>query len=113
MIPLNAALPIPSVKLHTITKSPPDGKEYLCFQINSKSSQAAKCVKFRIMTKVINYILFIDKSEQQCVVIKGMLQSMRLKYHTKTIGIDQSVRNRTSFEHECLNNINIYISTRW
>ena len=34
-----------------------------------------------------------------------MLQSPRLKYYTKTIGIDQSLRNRTSFEHKYLNNI--------
>ena len=34
-----------------------------------------------------------------------MLQLPRLKYHMKTIGIDQSVYNRASFEHKCLNNI--------
>ena len=38
-------------------------------------------------------------------MIKGVLQSPRLKYHTKTIGIDQSLSNRASFEHNCLNNI--------
>ena len=38
-----------------------------------------------------------------------MLQSPRLEYHMKTIGIDQSIRNKSSFEHKCLNNIkNIY-----
>ena len=60
----------------------------MCFQIKGKSSQAAKCVKSRIMTKVINYTLSIDTFGQQCVVIKGMLQSPSLKYHMETIGVD-------------------------
>ena len=34
-----------------------------------------------------------------------MLQSSRIEYHMKTIGIDQSLYNRSSFEHKCLNNI--------
>ena len=34
-----------------------------------------------------------------------MLQLTRLEDHTKTIGIDQSLCNRSSFEHKCLNNI--------
>ena len=59
------------------------------FQINGKSSQAAMCVKSRIMTNVVDCVLLIDTFEQQCVVIKGILQSPRLKYHMKTIGIDQ------------------------
>ena len=42
LTPLNPTLPIASIKLLTTSKLPPDGKEYLCFQINSKSSQAAK-----------------------------------------------------------------------
>ena len=38
-----------------------------------------------------------------------MLQSSRLEDHMKTIGIDQSLCNRSSFEHKCINNIkNIY-----
>ena len=38
-----------------------------------------------------------------------MLQLPRLEYHMKTIGIDQSLCNRYSFEHKCLNSIkNIY-----
>ena len=97
LTPLNAKQTILSVKLHKKTKLPPAGKEYLCFQINGKSSQAAKCVESRIMTKVINHILSIDTSEQKCDLLKGMLQFPRLKYHTKTIGIDQSVRNGACF----------------
>ena len=34
-----------------------------------------------------------------------MLESPRLEDHMKTIGIDQSLCNRYSFEHKCLNNI--------
>ena len=54
-----------------------------------KSDQAARCIKARIMTKVIDSVLSIDTSEQQCVVLKGMLQSQRLKYLAQTIRIDQ------------------------
>ena len=43
------------------------------------------------MTKFIDYVLYIDTFEQHCVVIKGMLQSPRLKDHMKTIGNDQSL----------------------
>ena len=41
------------------------------------------------MTKVIHCVISIDTFEQQCVVIKGMLQSTRIEYHVKTIDIDQ------------------------
>ena len=34
-----------------------------------------------------------------------MLQSSRLEDNMKTIGIDQWLCNRSSFEHKCLNNI--------
>ena len=113
LTPLNAALTIASVKLHKTTKLPPDGKEYLCFHIDGKYSQAAKCVKYRIMTKVIDYIFYIDTFEQQFVVLKGMLPSPRLKDHMKNIGIGQSLSNRAYFEHKCLNTIKKDISTRW
>ena len=52
------------------------------------------------MTKVIDYIGSIDTCEQQYVVMKGMLESTRLKDHMKTVGIDQSVSNGASFEHK-------------
>ena len=61
----------------------------MCFLKEGKSDQAARCIKSRIMTKVIDYVLSIDTFEQQCVVLKGMLQSPRLKDHVQTIGIDQ------------------------
>ena len=57
------------------------------------------------MNNYIDYIRSIDTFEQQCVVIKGMLQSLRLEDHMITIGIDQSLCNRSYFEHKCLNNI--------
>ena len=88
-MPLNATLPISSVELHTTSKLPPVGKEYLCSQINGKSSQANNCVKSRIITKAIDYLFSIDIFEQQCVVLKGMLQSPRLKDPMKAIGINQ------------------------
>ena len=53
----------------------------------------------------VDYILSIDTFEQQCAVIKGMLQSPRLEEYMKTIGIDQSLCNISSFEHKCLNKI--------
>ena len=77
----------------------------MCFQINCKSAQKAKCVKSRIMTEVIDYVLSIDKFEQQCVVLKVMLQSPHLKDHMKTIGIYQSLSNIGIFEHRCHKNI--------
>ena len=43
------------------------------------------------MNKAIEYILSIATFEQQCFVIKGMLQSPRFEDHMKTIGIDQSL----------------------
>ena len=46
----------------------------MCFQIDGKYSQTAKCIKSRIMTKVIDFFLLVDTFEQKCVVLKGMLQ---------------------------------------
>ena len=57
------------------------------------------------MTKVIDYVLSFDTFEQQCVVIKGMLQSPRLKYHVQKIGIYKSLSNNDIYEHKCLENI--------
>ena len=39
------------LNLNTPTNLPPMGKEYICFKIDAKSAQAAKCVKYIIMTK--------------------------------------------------------------
>ena len=89
MTPLSTTLTITDVELHKTKQLPPAGKEYLCFQINSKSPHASQCVKSRILNKYIDFILSIDKFEQQCVLIKCMLQSSRLEEHMKTIGIYQ------------------------
>ena len=74
-------------------------------QKDGKNSQAARCIKSRIITKVIDYIILIDTFEQQCVIFKVMLQSLRLKYHLQTIGIGKSLRNNAIYEHKCLENI--------
>ena len=78
----------------------------MCFQIGGISAQAAKCVKSRIVTKLIYSVLSIDKFEQRCVMFKGKLQSLRLKDHMKIICIHQSLSNSDIFEHRCLQNIN-------
>ena len=70
-----------------------------------KTDQAARCIKPRIMTKVIDYVLSVDTFEQQCFVLKGMLQSPQLKDHVQTIGIDQYLSNNAVYEHKCLENI--------
>ena len=75
-----------------------------------KSDQAAWCIKSRIMTKVIDSFLSIDTLEQQCVVLKGMLKSSRLKDHVQTIGIDQSLSNNAIYEHKFLEK---KIQTSW
>ena len=38
-------------------------------------------------------------------LLKGMLQSPRLKDHVQTIGIDQSLSNNALYKHKCLENI--------
>ena len=93
------------LNLHKPTILPPVGKYYMCFQKDGKTAQAARCIKPRIMTKVIDYFLSIDTFEQQCVVLKGMLQSLQLKDHAETIIIDQYLRNNALYEHKCLENI--------
>ena len=71
-----------------------------------KTDQAARCIKSRIITKVIDYVLSNDTFEQQCVMLKGMLQSLWLKYHVQNIGIDPSLSNNAIYEHKCLENNN-------
>ena len=73
-----------------------------------KYDQAARCNKSRIINKVIDSVISIDTFEQQCVVLKVMLQSLRLKYHVQTIGIDQSFSKNDLYEHKCLENIKNY-----
>ena len=101
-----AATSVSILNLHPPTISPPVGKEYMCFQNDGKSVQAARCIKSRIMTKVVYSVLSIDTFEQKCVVLKGMLKSLCLKYHVNTIGIDQSLSNNALYEHNSLHKIN-------
>ena len=70
-----------------------------------KSDQASRCIKSRIMTKMIIFSHSIHTFEQQFVMIKGMLQSPLLKVHVQTIGIDPSLSNNAIYEHKCLENI--------
>ena len=98
-------LPLAPFELPKTTQLPPVGKEYLCFQVNRKYPHASQFVKSMVFNKAIDSILSIDTFEQQCVVIKHILQSSRLEDHMKTIGIDQSSFTRSSFEHICMNNI--------
>ena len=77
----------------------------MCFQNYGKTSQVYKCIKSRMMTNVVDSITLIDAFEQKCVVIKGVLESPRLKYHVNTIGINQSLSNNALLEHKCLQNI--------
>ena len=58
-----------------------------------KTAHVSQCSKSRTFTKVIDFILGIKSCEQQCVVIKRLLQSNRLKQHMVTIGIDQFLTN--------------------
>ena len=61
----------------------------MCFLKEGKTDQAVRCIKSRIIIKVIYYVLSIDTFEPKCVVLKGMLQSLRLKYHVQNISIYQ------------------------
>ena len=105
MITLNTNLPIVPVELQKTKQLPSVGKEYSCFQVNIRSPHTDQCVISRILNKSIDSILSIDTFEQHCVVIKCMLKSSRIEYHTKNIGIDQSSFHGYSFEHRCMNNI--------
>ena len=51
----------------------------MCFQKDGKTAQAARCIKSRIMTKVIDSVLSIDTFEQQFFVLKSMLKSPKTK----------------------------------
>ena len=84
----------------------------MCFQKDGKTNQAVRCIKSSIMTRMIDSVIFIDKFEKQCVVLNGMLQSLQLKDHIQTIGIDQYLSNNAIYEHKCLENIK-KIQTSW
>ena len=97
------------LNLQKTMRLPPVGKEYMCFQKNGKTAQSVRCIKSRIMTKLIDSVISTDTFEQQCVLIKGILQSLCLKYHVQTIGIDPSLRNNALYEHKFLQNIKKFV----
>ena len=45
------------LNLNTTGKLPPVGKNIIYFQIDGKYDQASKCIKYRIMTKVISCVI--------------------------------------------------------
>ena len=73
-----------------------------------KSDQAARCIKSRTMNKVIDYVFSSNTFEQQCFVLKCMLQSPRLKDHVHTIGVHPTLSNNAIYEHKCLENMRKY-----
>ena len=92
--PNNHTQPIATTSSSILNLSTPTiltlvGKGYMRFKKDGKTAQDARCIKSRIITKVIDYVLSIDKFEQHCVVLKGMLKSTQLKDQVQTIGIDQ------------------------
>ena len=93
------------LNLNMPTILPPVGKKYLSFLKEDKTDQTGRCIKKSIITKFIDYVLSIDTFEQQCVVLKGMFQSLLLKDNVRTIGIDQSLINNAIHEHKFLENI--------
>ena len=44
------------------------------FKNNGETDHAAKYIKSRIITKLIDSAIYIYTSEKKCVVLKGMLQ---------------------------------------
>ena len=64
---------------NTPTILPPVGEEYMFFMKEDKSDQAARCIKSSIVTKLIDSVISVYTFEQQCVILKVMLQSPRLK----------------------------------
>ena len=61
-----------------------------------------------MLTKVIDTILDIDSFDQQCVILKWLLQSEQLKQHMVIIGVYQSLSKSDLYEHRCLGNIKKY-----
>ena len=85
----------------------------MCYHNDGKTAHSSKCFKYRITTKVIDSVLSIDTFEQQCVVLKGMLQSQCLEYYTKTIVIDQYLRNNALSEKKMYSKHQEIIQTCW
>ena len=61
--------------------------------MDGKIVHAEQWDKSRALTKVIDSIPDIHSFDQKCVIIKGLLQSEKLKQRMFTIGVDQSLSN--------------------
>ena len=59
------------------------------FLIDRETSHDAQCSKARALTKVVDLILEIESFQQIFVILKGLLNSDRIKQHMITIGIYQ------------------------
>ena len=59
------------------------------------------------MKNLIDDILNIDSFDNQCVIIKGLLQSEQPKQHMVIIGMDQSLSKSALYKHRCLEIIKI------
>ena len=55
--------------------------------MGGETAHAEQCSKSRALTKVIDLIIDIESFENKCVIIKGLLQSDRLKQHMVAIGL--------------------------
>ena len=69
----------------------------MCFQKDGKTSQASRCMKSDITTKMIDCVISVDTFEEQCVVIKGMLKSPRHKDYVQIIDINQYLSNNAIY----------------
>ena len=70
--------------------------------MDEETAYAALCSKSHALTKLVELFVGIDSFEQQCVILKGLLQSDLLKQHMVTIEIDPSLIYSAIYEHKCL-----------
>ena len=55
------------------------------FQNDGKTFQATKCIKSRIITKMIDSVFSIDAFEKQCVALKDLVQPETSTFSTRTL----------------------------
>ena len=67
-----------------------------------KTDHNTQCYKSRALNKVIDLIIDIEPFEQQCVILKGLLQLYLLKQHMVTIGIDKCLSNSAMYKPICI-----------
>ena len=73
--------------------------------MDRRTARSAECSKSQALNKVIDSIIEVEPFEQKCVVLKGLLQSERLKQHMITIGVDQLLSNVALYEHRSTENV--------